>query len=93
MTEEVRALAQAKQAQQQGLPVDMLLKELRIWGERQAPFRKAVTRINAEQTRKALSEAASIDRLIKGIGSGDVWESFLRLGLLLAKPAVQALSH
>ena len=93
MTEEVRALAQAKQAQQQGLPVDMLLKELRIWGERQAPFRKAVTRINAEQARKALSEAASIDRLIKGIGSGDVWESFLRLGLLLAKPAGQALSH
>ena len=93
MTEEVRALAQAKQAQQQGLPVDMLLKELRIWGERQAPFRKAVTRINAEQTRKALSEAASIDRLIKGIGSGDVWESFLRLGSLLAKPAGQALSR
>ena len=93
MTEEVRALAQAKQAQQQGLPVDMLLKELRIWGERQAPFRKAVTRINAEQARKALSEAASIDRLIKGIGSGDVWESFLRLGLLLAKPAGQALSR
>ena len=90
MTEEVRALAHAKQAQQQGLSMDVLLKELRIWGERQGPFRKAITRIDADQARKALGEAAGIDLLIKGIGSGDVWESFLRLGLLLATPAGKA---
>ena len=32
----------------------------------------------------ALSEAARIDRLIKGVGTGDIWNEFLRLGSLLS---------
>ena len=32
----------------------------------------------------ALDDAARIDRMIKGIGGGDVWTEFLRLGLRLA---------
>ena len=90
MTEEIRALAQAKQAQEQGQPTEMLLKDLRIWGERQAPFRKALQRISTDQAKTGLAEAAHIDRMIKGIGNGNIWESFLRLGLALATPAKKA---
>ncbi|MDR3221856.1 MAG: DNA polymerase III subunit delta [Candidatus Accumulibacter sp.] len=84
MTEEVRALAQVKAGVAEGRQLDALLKEARIWGARQAPFKKAVQRIGAQQASAALRLAARIDRLVKGIGPGDVWDEFLRLGLLVS---------
>jgi len=90
MTEEVRALAQVKTGLVERRPIDLLLKEARVWGARQPLFRKAVQRINADQATAALQLAARIDRQIKGIGAGDVWDEFLRLGTLLAKTAANA---
>ncbi|GHU34538.1 DNA polymerase III subunit delta [Betaproteobacteria bacterium] len=84
MTEEVRALAQVKAGVAEGRHVDQLLKDARVWGARQIPFKKAVQRIGVDQARAALQLAARIDRLIKGIGSGDIWDEFLRLGLLVS---------
>lgn len=84
MSEEVRALAQVREGLAVGRPLDALLKEARIWGTRQPLFKRAVQRLSAEQTRAALQVAASIDRLAKGIGNGDVWDEFLRLGMSLA---------
>jgi DNA polymerase-3 subunit delta len=88
MTEEVRALAQVKAGVAEGRHLDQLLKDARVWGARQAPFKKAVQRIGAEQTRAALRLAARIDRMIKGVGAGDVWDEFLRLGLSLSGRSV-----
>lgn len=83
ITEEVRALAQVKAGQKQGQPVDALLKDARVWGARQALFKRALPRIDETTANAALADAARIDRMIKGIGSGDVWTEFLRLGLRL----------
>ncbi|MDR2450502.1 MAG: DNA polymerase III subunit delta [Candidatus Accumulibacter sp.] len=85
MAEEVRALAQVKAGLASGCPLDLLLKDARVWGARQAPFRKAAQRIGPRQAREALCLAARIDRLVKGIGQGDVWDEFLRLGMSLAQ--------
>ena len=84
MTEEVRALAQVKNGVAQGRPVDALLKEARVWGQRQSLFRSALQRIDAAQATAALTAAARIDRLVKGIGGGDIWDEFLRLGMRLS---------
>ena len=84
MTEEVRALAQVKAGQKQGQPVDALLKDARVWGARQALFKRALPRIDEATANAALADAARIDRMIKGIGGGDIWDEFLRLGLRLA---------
>ena len=85
MTEEIRALAIVKTGQRQNKPMDSLLKEARVWGPRQAPFRRALQRIDASAVASVLEEAARIDRLIKGIGTGNVWNDFLRLGLRLCQ--------
>jgi DNA polymerase-3 subunit delta len=87
MTEEVRALAQVKAGLAGGRPLDPLMKDARVWGARQAPFRKAVQRIGLREAREALSFAARIDRLVKGIGEGDVWDEFMRLGVSVARAA------
>lgn len=82
MTEEIRALAQVKVGQSEGLSVDVLLKDARVWGARQSLFKRALQRIDRKQASASLAHAARIDRMIKGAsGGGDVWSEFLRLGL------------
>ena len=83
MTEEIRALAQVHAGLREKQPLDLLLREARIWGPRQTLFRRALQRHGEAAVKAALTEAARIDRLIKGIGSGDLWNEFLRLGLVL----------
>ena len=84
MTEEVRALAQVKAGLQERQALEVLLKEARVWGPRQLLFKRALQRVGNSRTKAALSHAACIDRMIKGAGSGDVWNEFLRLGLSLS---------
>ncbi len=81
MTEEVRALAQVKAGLRERKNLDALLKDARIWGARQHLFKRAVQRVDDAAADAALLHAAQIDRMIKGIGSGDIWNEFLRLGL------------
>jgi DNA polymerase-3 subunit delta len=47
-------------------------------------MKRAVNRIDLAQAKASLAHAAAIDRMIKGIGTGDVWDEFLRLGLSVA---------
>ncbi|WP_153111463.1 DNA polymerase III subunit delta [Propionivibrio limicola] len=84
MTEEIRALAQIKSGLEARRPLDGLLKEARVWGPRQTLVKRALQRIGKSQADAALAHAARIDCLIKGVGEGDVWDEFLRLGLRLA---------
>jgi DNA polymerase-3 subunit delta len=84
MTEEVRALVQIKSGLAAGQAMDGLLRDARIWGARQGLMKKAVLRQSMEQAREALAQAGLLDRMIKGLVSGDVWNEFLRLGLKLA---------
>ena len=81
LTEEVRALAQVKAGLNARQPLDVLLKEARVWGARQSLFKRALQRIDGARANAALAHAAGIDRMIKGAGTGDVWDEFLRLGL------------
>lgn len=83
MTEEIRALAIVKGGQKENKALEPLLKEARVWGPRQAPFRRALQRLEADTVNTALIDAARIDRLIKGIEIGEIWNDFLRLGLRL----------
>lgn len=83
MTEEVRALAQVKSGLEDRQQLDVLLKDARVWGPRQLLFKRALQRIDCAGAKSALTHAARIDRMIKGVGAGDVWDEFLRLGLSL----------
>lgn len=83
MTEEVRALAQVRAGLDDGRPLDTLLRDARVWGPRQAAFKRAARRVDGPTARSALEQASRIDRMIKGIGTGDVWVEFLRLGMSL----------
>ncbi|HEY6898452.1 MAG TPA: DNA polymerase III subunit delta [Rhodocyclaceae bacterium] len=85
MTMETRALAQIRAAMDRGLPVDSAMKEAKVFGPRQGPIRNAAQRISTAAARNALLHAARIDRMIKGLIKGDVWDELLQLSLRLAR--------
>ncbi|HPT50659.1 MAG TPA: DNA polymerase III subunit delta [Accumulibacter sp.] len=84
MTEEVRALAEISAGLENRQPLEMLLKSARVWGTRQLLIKRALKRVTRQRATSALATAARIDRMIKGLDTGDVWNEFRRLGLSIA---------
>ncbi|MEK6243221.1 MAG: DNA polymerase III subunit delta [Pseudomonadota bacterium] len=83
LAEELRALARIQQGLQTGRTIDQLLRENRVWGERQGLMKTAVKRYARAALERALVHAARIDRASKGTGPGEPWDEFVTLGLEL----------
>ena len=83
LAEELRALLRIQQGLEAGRQIEQLLRENRIWGERQAPVRTAAKRYPRATLERALAHAARIDRATKGVGPGAPWDEFVSLGLEL----------
>ncbi|MEK7876336.1 MAG: DNA polymerase III subunit delta [Pseudomonadota bacterium] len=85
VTEEIRAVARLLAALAAGRPVPQAMREARIWGTtRQNLMQRHIKRFTSQQTEAALMHAAGIDRIIKGLAKGDVWDELLQLGLQFA---------
>jgi DNA polymerase-3 subunit delta len=85
LASEIRALAAAKSAAEAGRPVGAALKAERVFDERRArAIEQALPRVSAARLGTALLHAARIDRMIKGLADGDVWDEFLQLALRVA---------
>ncbi len=82
-TEDVRGLLQLATARQQQRPLAQAWKEARVWGPRQQLMERMNPRVSLEVCQQALFHSARIDRMIKGVETGDPWESLLELGLRL----------
>src|SRR5258706_9199314 len=83
LAEELRALSRIQQALEAGRAMDQLLRENRVWGERQGLMKTALRRHTRAAVERALVHAARIDRASKGAGPGEPWDEFVRLGLEL----------
>lgn len=83
IAEDLRALGALKTGLESGQSVDALLRELRIWGPRQAALKGSVRRLEQARIERALLHAAQIDRAIKGLVRKDPWDEFITLGLAL----------
>ena len=70
----------------QGTPLQALFPQHRLFNK---PLQRAVEaaakRFSAAAVGAALAHAALIDRAIKGVGPGEPWEEFLKLGLILTR--------
>jgi len=83
LAEELRALLRIQQGLEAGRQIEQLLRENRVWGERQASIRTAAKRYRRATLERALAHAARIDRATKGVGPGAPWDEFVSLGLEL----------
>ena len=89
IAEEARAMARVRAAMAGGHPLAQALRDARVWGPRQDLMPAALRHLTQAQLVAALRRAAEIDRMIKGLASGDVWDALLQLGLELMSPAQQ----
>ncbi|MGC2164831.1 MAG: DNA polymerase III subunit delta [Gallionella sp.] len=85
ISEEVRTLGQVLHTMQLGSNLANALREVRVWGSRLGSIESAVRRLNLGQIEGALLQAARLDKIIKGLRQGDVWDEFLQLGLRFSK--------
>jgi len=67
-----------------GMTIEQAMTALRIWPARQKLMMGAIQRIRYPLLVQALLQAAVIDRIIKGVEQGDIWEELLNLGICFA---------
>ncbi|WP_068808084.1 DNA polymerase III subunit delta [Thauera phenolivorans] len=88
LANEVRTLASLRAGQDAGQPLAALYKSERVFDERRKrQLGHALSRLPLGALTAALLHAARIDRIIKGLAPGDVWDEFLQLALRLARRA------
>lgn len=85
IAEDIRTLAKVSRAVQQSGNLSGALRDARVWGIRQKLVERAVRRFTPTFAERALRQAAQIDRLVKGLRSGDVWDELLQLGVRCAR--------
>lgn len=86
LANEIRTLAALASGLASGQPIAHLMKAERIFDERRRQaFQRALPRLRPATLRAALLHAAKIDRIIKGLATGDVWDEFLQLALRVCR--------
>lgn len=84
LANEIRTLARIQSAQGRGQPVAAAMKAERVFDDRRRQaLQRALGRLRPAAVRGALLHAARIDRMIKGLAPGDIWDECLRLSLRL----------
>jgi DNA polymerase-3 subunit delta len=87
LAEEARALLHVGRGLAAGRALQQLMREARVWGGRAGLMSSSVRRFTSRELEDMLLHAARVDRMIKGLGRGDVWDELLQLGLRLILPA------
>lgn len=85
LAEDIRTLARVSRSVQQNGNLAGALRDARVWGVRQKLVERAVRRFTPAFAERALRQAAQIDRLVKGLRQGDVWDELLQLGVRCAR--------
>jgi DNA polymerase-3 subunit delta len=85
MAEDIRTLAKVSRALQSSANLAGALRDARVWGVRQKLVERAVRRFTPSLAERALRQAAQIDKLVKGLRQGDVWDELMQLGIRCAR--------
>ncbi|MDP2154076.1 MAG: DNA polymerase III subunit delta [Methylotenera sp.] len=81
----LRPLVRIKQAEMRGANLTTAMTNARIYGDKQALVKRALSRLSLRQLDAALQKLADIDKMAKGVMSGDAWLEISRLCFGLAK--------
>ena len=85
LAEDIRTMAKVSRAMQQSGNLSGALRDARVWGVKQKLVERAARRFSPAFAERALRQAALIDKLVKGLRSGDVWDELMQLGVRCAR--------
>ena len=81
LVEDIRAILHLGHARKAGRPFSAACREARVWGPRQKQLEPLITQITSASCEQALASASRVDRMIKGVETGDPWEALLEMAL------------
>ncbi|HXZ96552.1 MAG TPA: DNA polymerase III subunit delta [Burkholderiales bacterium] len=81
VSEDIRVLLKIVSGVECGKPLQQMFREVRVWGARQELMQRAAKRWRRGMLEDALLQCARLDRMVKGLASGNTWDEFLKLGL------------
>lgn len=85
LAREIRSLINMAYQLQQGSNINNILYHNHVWEKRKPLVRLSLKRHTTTSLVKLLQYAAKIDRLIKGIDNGNIWDSLSQLAFKLCK--------
>ncbi len=85
VSEDIRTLGKVLQAVQRGANLGSALRDMWVRRDRQGLIEHAARRLKLSFIERALLQVARLDKTIKGLRQGDVWDELLQLGLRFAK--------
>ena len=85
ITEEIRTLGKLLLAVRRGSNAGDALREMRVRRDKQGLIEQAARRVKFPQIERAIGHCAKLDKTIKGLRSGDVWDELLQLGMRFSK--------
>jgi DNA polymerase-3 subunit delta len=95
LADDLRALARARSALDQGQPLPMALKTARVWGVKEKLFERVLPQLAGHQLAHLLEAASICDGIVKGLKHPDwppePWDALRHL-VLLAMQASQAVA-
>ena len=80
LAEQIRSLLLIHKGLDAGKPMMQLMREARVWGDRQRLMENVARRTSIKSLTDALLHAAKIDRISKGVAKGDTWNELTQLG-------------
>jgi len=87
LAEDIRALARARAALDDGKPLPLALREARVWGMKEKLFERAVPLLSGHQAQHLVEAASICDGLVKGLRHpewpDDAWDGLRRLVLMM----------
>lgn len=84
VSEDIRTLGKLLQAMQHGGNPGNALRDMRVRKDKQGLIENAARRLKFPHIERAMLHAARLDKIIKGLRQGDVWDELLQLGLRFA---------
>lgn len=85
LSEDIRNLKRAKDALASGQPLPMVLRSLRIWGNKEKLFERVVSRLSANAAVRLLHSAHVVDGIVKGLPAdnwpSDSWQALRKLAV------------
>lgn len=85
LAEDIRNLKRAKDAMASGQPLPMVLRSLRIWGNKEKLFERVLPRLTANAAVRLLHSAHVVDGIVKGLPADnwptDAWQALRKLAM------------
>lgn len=85
ISEDIRTLAKVFLVAQSSGNLRDAMNSIRMRKDRQGLIEQAARRIRPTHIERAMQQAARLDKMIKGLRRGDVWDELLQLGLRFSK--------